>query len=229
VLQCSQWIVRFGRWAVAFAVLVGGLLTASPVRACSMVEFPLEARLAAAAIVVHGVVRSVEPNRAELAVQTAFRGHRGPTIEVENRHIGFHSDCAVALWDDGRFAVGDELLLFLDVPEDGSPIRPIGAFGDGAFVRTRSGFAWVGVSNALFDPDALFAFAGNEGDLFSATRSRKARQFVDPPVAPPLEPPPVTPRASGGCTTGERSRANEICLVALALLAGLRTRSRVKR
>ena len=81
------------QWLVLAAILFCVLLAPATSRACSFVEYPFGERLEAATIVVHGVVRQIQPNAAELDVIRTFRGHQGKTLVVENREVGIGGDC----------------------------------------------------------------------------------------------------------------------------------------
>ena len=126
-----------------------------------------------------------------------------------------------SLLDDGRFAVGDELLVFAYQPPDGGAARPIGTYGDGVFIRRRDSFAWTRFPRARFNPRALMAYAHHGGNLYDAaeTLTPNARLYMGPPPVPPKR---------TGCAAGDRPARSE-AVVAMTLLLGLlRVRPRSK-
>ncbi len=118
------------------------LLMAAPAGATILVKLPLEKVGSGAAVVVQGTVRSVEPIRrngriytdAVVTVDACLRGSCAAAVTV--RQLGGEIDGAgVAVEGAARFAVGDEVMLFLRPRLDGA-FAPVG-MAQGAFQVER--------------------------------------------------------------------------------------------
>ncbi|MFM2152906.1 MAG: hypothetical protein RL199_1341 [Pseudomonadota bacterium] len=159
--------------------LLAFLLTAPAARATVVVERPVEELTRRATVVVHGIVTGskttweeaemLPATRTTLKVVTALKGDAGDAVVVR-QSAGRAKGVALAIPGDARFAVGEEVVVFLER----HPSEP------GSWVLTSMAAAKFQVRH-----DAKGDLAVRDlGGLSFAKRDRDGRVRVDEKVRP---------------------------------------------